>query len=74
MDKQVLLSSVQKFNTNEAFAMLKSLNGRNFFPKKMFYRNEVPFEGSVRANIFDQFFQLVFQPKTEIRFTDCVRQ
>ena len=32
MDKQVLLNSVQKFNTNEAFAMLKNLNGRIFLP------------------------------------------
>ena len=38
----------------------------------MFSRNEVSFEGSVRANLFDQFFQLVFQPKTEIRLTDFV--
>ena len=34
MDKQVLLSSVQKFITNEALAMLKSFNDRSFFPKK----------------------------------------
>ena len=45
MDKQVLLNSVQTFNTNEAFAMLKSLNGRSFFPKQMFYKKEVSFEG-----------------------------
>ena len=72
MDKQVLLSSVQKFNTNEAFAMLKNLNGRSFLPKKMFYRNEDSLEGSVRANLFNQFFQSVFQPKTEIWLTDFV--
>ena len=45
MDKQVLLNSVQKFDTNEAFAKLQSLNGRSFFPKQMFYQNEVSFEG-----------------------------
>ena len=72
MDKQVLLSSVQKFKTNEAFAMLKNLNGRSFLPKKMFYRNEDSLEGSVRANLFNQFFQSVFQPKTEIWLTDFV--
>ena len=52
MDKQVLLNSVQKFNTNEAFAMLKSLIGRSFFPRQMFYKNEVFFEGSVKPNLF----------------------
>ena len=57
---------------NEAFAMLKSLNGRNFFPKQNFYKNEVSFEGSVKANLFNKFFQLVFQPKSEIRLTDFV--
>ena len=40
MGKQVLLNSVQKFDTNEAFAMLKNLNGRSFFPKQMFHKNE----------------------------------
>ena len=72
MDKQVLLNSVQKFNTNEAFAMLKSLNGRSFFPKQMLYKNEVLFEGSGKANLFNKFFQSVFQPNTEIRLTDFV--
>ena len=72
MDKQVLLNSVQRFNTNEAFAMLKSLNGRSFFPKQMFYKNEVSFEGSVKANLFNKFFQSVFQPNTEIRLNDLV--
>ena len=72
VDKQVLLNSVQKFITNEAFAMLKSLNGRSFFPKQMFYRNEVSLEGSVKANLFNKFFQSLFQPKTEIRLTDFV--
>ena len=38
----------------------------------MFYRNEVSFEGSVRANLFNQFLQSVFQAKTEIRLTDFV--
>ena len=72
MDKQVLLNSVQRFNTIEAFAMLKSLNCRSFFPKQMFYKNEVSFEGSVKANLFNKFFQSVFQPKTEIRLNDLV--
>ena len=67
MDKQVLLSSIQNFNTNEAFAMLKSLNGRSFFPKQMFYKSEVSFEGSVKASLFNKFFQSIFQPKTKIR-------
>ena len=72
MDKQVLLISVQNFNTNEAFAMLKNLNGRSFFPKQIFYKNEVSFEGSVKSNLFNKFFQSIFQPKTEIRLTDFV--
>ena len=71
MDKQVL-NSVQKFNTNEAFAMLKILNGRSFFRKQMFYKNELSFEGSVKANLFNKFFQSVFQPTTETRLTDFV--
>ena len=70
MGKQVLLSSVQKFNTNEAFALLKSIIGRSFFPKQMFYKKEMSFEGSVKANLFNTFFKSIFQPKTEIRLTD----
>ena len=42
-DKQVLLNSVQKFNTNEAFALWKSLNGRSCYPKQMFYKTESVF-------------------------------
>ena len=43
--------------------MLKSLNGRSFFPKQKFYK---------KANLFNKFFQSVFQPKTEIRLNDLV--
>ena len=35
----------------------------------MLYKNEVSFEGSVKENLFNKFFQSVFQPKTEIRST-----
>ena len=63
MDKQVLLNSVQRYNTNEAFAMLKSLNGRSFFPKQMFYKNAVSFVGSVKANLFNNFFGQFFNRK-----------
>ena len=63
LDKQVLLNSLQRFHTNEAFAMLKSLNGRSFFPKQKFYKNEVSFEGSVKANLFNKFFSQFFNQK-----------
>ena len=72
MDKQFLLNSVQKINTNEAFAKLKNINDKSFFLRQMFYKNQVSFECSVRSNLFNRLFQSVFQSKTEIRLTDFV--
>ena len=72
MDKQVFLNSVKTFTTNEAFALLKKLNGRNTFPSKVCYKRRVASRDLDKANLFNQFFNSVFLTKTSLKLQESL--
>ena len=63
MDKQVFLNSVKNFSTNDAFSLLKKLNGNSCLPGKVFYKDLAASNDFDKANLFNRYFSSVFQPK-----------
>ena len=60
------------FSTNEAFALLRKLNGRNCVETKIFLRNESASDNLEQANLFNTFFCSVYQPFSELDLNSFV--
>ena len=74
IDKHFLLAKTNNFSTNEAFALLRKLNGRNCLPAKVFLRNEAASDNLEKANLFNTFFSSVYQPVSEMDLNSFVFQ
>ena len=74
IDKHFLLAKTCNFSTNEAFALLRKLNGRNCIPTKVFIRNESASDNLEKANLFNTFFSSVYHPSSEMDLNSFVFQ
>ena len=54
MDKQVFLNSVKSFSTNDAFSLLKKLNGNSCLPGKVFNNDLAASNDFDKANLFNR--------------------
>ena len=70
MDKQVFLNSIKNFSTNDAFSLLKKLNGNSCLPGKVFYNDLAASNDFDKANLFNRYFSSVFQPKATFSTED----
>ena len=64
LDNYFTFYSCKQFTTNEAFKILRRLNGRSTLPKEMFLRDSHASTNTEKANLLNYFFQSVFIDST----------
>ena len=74
IDKHFLLAKTCNFSTNEAFALLRKLNGQNCVPTKVFLRHDAASDILEKANLLNTFFKSVYQPGSEMDLNSFVFQ
>ena len=64
LNKACFLDSCKHLSTNEAFKILRRLNGRGTLPKEMFWRDSHASTNTEKANMLNKYFQSVFIEST----------
>ena len=64
LDKACFLDSCKHFATNEAFKILRRLNGRSTLPKETFWRDSHASTITEKANLLNKYFQSVLIEST----------